>query len=513
MSPRTRLIPPARPSSPVVPSPLGRRRLFLTLVAFGVVALLAACAERAAEAPAPAPPPNVVFLVGDGFGAGAWGLAREWARVHGEELALDLPSDVGFLEVSAVGSLVTDSGAASTAWSLERLGERGRIGPADDEEVVHLLQRLHEAGRSSGIVTTSRITHATPSGFYGQVDERSRETELAGQLVESMAAGFPVLALGGGRSNFRPRTAGGRRKDDRDLIAEAEKAGIRVIGELTGALPDSASILGLFADSNMPHEVDRDESVPDLAELALAALARLEATGRPWFLLVEEGRIDSAAHDYDGPSIARNVRRLDRALKAILETVDLGRTLVVVGADHATASPVWMEWARPESLAVVTTSVERMEAEIFGGQPWRGTPGALEEKALPILDAGARQTGLSAADLDLLVTFPKRYERRAVIGRAISRRFGIAFLAIEDRNASEVVHGHTGEPVPVRAWGPRAAEVAGVRNHGELGRWLAEVMELPPAAPLAPADSAAIPPAGPDSVSGIEPIDTAGGHR
>jgi alkaline phosphatase len=490
-------------------------RLGPTVVAAAALLGLVACARRAVEPPPPARPPNVVLLIGDGFGVGAWSLAREWARTRGEALALEEPEALGFLEVQASDGPVTDSPAASTAWSLERLGPIDRVGPADDETGRRpLLRRLREAGRASGLVTTSRITHATPAGFYGRGVLDSEEDELAVQLVDSMTEDGPDLALGGGRRHFLPRGGGGRRRDGLDLLARAESTGVAVVDELTGPLPAGRPVLGLFHDSHLPHEIDRGEETPDLAELAVAAVEWLEATGRPWFLMIEEGRIDGAAHDFDGPSVARDVRRLDRALAAVLETVDPERTLVVLGSDHATAGPHWMEWARPESLAVVTTSVERMEAAIFEGSPWRGTPASLEAKALPILDAGARQTGLSSEDLDRLLTLENRYDRRGVLGRAISRRFGIAFIPLEDKIASDAVHGHTGEPVPVRAWGRRAGEIAGVRDHAELGAWIAGVLELPPAAP---------PPAAPDSAgaggdeggespgSPNAPIDTAGG--
>jgi alkaline phosphatase len=457
----------------------------ITLIA-GVLG--AACAKEVVEPPPPPPPPpNVVLVIGDGFGAGAWSLAREWARTRGEELVLDHGSAVGFLEVHAGDALVTDSGAAATAWSTGRLGPRFRVGPAEGEEVIPLFERLRAAGRAFGLATTSRITHATPAGFYARVPDREREDEIAVQLLDAR----PDVAIGGGRRHFRPRAAGGSRTDGRDLLSEAEADGIAVRSELAGPLPVDRPVLALLAESHLPHELDREEDEPDLAELAVAAVRRLEATGRSWFLLVEEGRIDSAAHDHDGPGLALNTVRLDRAVRALIEVTDRERTLVVVGSDHATASPVFLEFAHPESLEVVTASIERMAERIFEGRAWRGTPAELEEKAIPILDRGARHTGLRPETLDGLITAANRYDRRAVLGTAVSRRFGIAFLPCEDQVASAEVHGHTGEPVPVRAWGPRASEVAGVRDHGELGRWIAEVLELPPAAaPDSAAESA-----------------------
>jgi alkaline phosphatase len=163
--------------------------------------------------------------------------------------------------------------------------------------------------------------------------------------------------------------------------------------------------------------------------------------------------------------------------------------LILVTGDHTTCSPTLLEFAHPESLRVISASVEAMERRIFEGKPWDGTPRLLEAKALPILDEVARHTGLSADDIDRLLLARNHYERQAALGKAISRRFGIGFMAFGDYLDSSRQHGHTGDPVPVRAWGPRAREVAGIRNHAEFGRWIAEVLELPGRTGTAEVDS------------------------
>jgi alkaline phosphatase len=163
----------------------------------------------------------------------------------------------------------------------------------------------------------------------------------------------------------------------------------------------------------------------------------------------------------------------------VLAAADPATTLVVVTADHATGNPTLLEFAHPDSLEVAVASVEAMEHRIFAGRGWAGTPRDLLEKALPVLDEGWRHTGLTPEDLDRLIRARNVYERRTALGNALSRRFGIGFLAYEDHLASELNHGHTGDPVPVRAFGPRAEEVRGTRDHAALGRWLADVMALP----------------------------------
>jgi alkaline phosphatase len=468
-------------------------------------ALLVGCESPLPPAPPPPPPPpNVVFFVGDGFGVGAWSLGREAGRQHGVTSVLDDAPTVGFLETRCADFLVTDSAAAATAWSVGKLGPRFAIGSQETPPLPSLFERLRAAGRAYGFVTTTRVTHGTPAPFYARAADRY-ESGSEEEVAEQLLANMPDVAIGGGRDNFAGKGAGGMRADGRNLMEEAREAGIAVVEEWATPLPTDRPVLALLASSHLPHELDREPDQPDLPELVLAALDRLEAETRPYFLLVEAGRIDQACHDHDGPGVAANVLRLDRAVRAVLERVDPARTLVVVTADHTTDSPTWHETAHPESLDIVSMSVELMERKIFGGHAWKGTPRALEEKALPVLDAGAHQTGLTAEDLDRLVTGKNHYDRATALGKAISRRFGISFLSYRDHLSSSEVHGHTGDPVPLRAWGVRSAEVAGIRDHAEFGRWLRGVMELPEATDESGGSRSA-------AADGTTPIDTAGGH-
>jgi alkaline phosphatase len=475
-----------------------------TITAAGAL-LLAACAREAAKPPPPDPvgPPNVVLLVGDGLGMGAWSLARVVAEIAGEELAMDSPEASGFLDPRAADNPVTDSAAAATAWATGRLSSRFRVG-LPDAGVPNLFERLEANGRAFGFVTTARVTHYTLSPFYARTESRSREDDIAAQLIGRL----PDVAIGGGARHFLPPPGGGRR-DGRDLLAEAEAKGAAVLREVTGPLPADRPVLAVLAASHLPHELDRREDDPSLEMLAVLAVRRLDAAGEPWFLLVEGARIDHAGHDHDGASLVRDTVGFDRTIRAVLGAVDPARTLIVAAADHETANPTLLEFAHPESLDVVSRSVEAMEELIFGGEPWPGAPESLLERALPVIDEGSRHTGLSAGDLDRMLRARNVYERRMALGNALSRRFGIAFLAYDDHLASDQAHGHTGDLVPVRAWGVRAGEVAGIRTHDRLGAWIADVLALPPPGPAAaPAAPAAAGSPGAGGSPSPDPIDT-----
>ena len=460
------------------------KRIALTCAALG---LLIACARE--QAP-PAPPPNVVLVVAHGFGVGAWSLARLSMQAAAESLALDSADSFGFLATDGDGALVLAAERAVDAWSRGEDAQRHEDTRAARAPAPPLARSLADAARAFGLVTTGRVTGDAAALLLGVRDrgegDASREED---ERALELLAGKPRVMLGGGRRHFLPQASEGLRQDERDLLAEAARRGWSVVDTLPDSVDVGGPLLGLFTESRYPHELDRANE-PTLEEMTLAALRHLNASGEPWFLLVEEGCLDAAARDHDAAGLAADARRLDRAVAAILERVDRSQTLVVVVGGLARAAPAVLAGAHPESLSVVSSSVERLEWRIFG-TGFQGTPEELERIALPALDQEARHTGLSSQDLDHLLTSSRRSDRKSVLGTILSRRFGIAFLAPEDQARDGAEEGLLAELVPIRAWGPRAPELTGIRTHAQLGRWLREVLELPVAdSELAPGPGA-----------------------
>ena len=147
---------------------------------------------------------------------------------------------------------------------------------------------------ATGLVTTSRITDATPAAFSAHVESRDDETAVAAQQFR---LGVDVL-LGGRRSHFLPESAGGRRKDGRILADEARRAGYALAEtatELAGL--KTGKMLGLFSIGNMAFEIDRASTAePSLGAMATKALDALAHHPRGLFVMIEGGRIDHAAH-------------------------------------------------------------------------------------------------------------------------------------------------------------------------------------------------------------------------
>jgi alkaline phosphatase len=187
-------------------------------------------------------------------------------------------------------------------------------------------------------VVTSAITHATPASFAAHVKSRRMEAAIAEQLLANKVN----VLLGGGRRFFLPRSdPDSRRKDDRDLIAEAKQAGyvyVETAAQLRAAR--APYLLGLFQLEGL----STVSPEPMLAALTRKAIGVLQDVGRGsraaksgFFLVVEGSQIDWACHDNDADSCVRQTLLFDQAVKAAIDfALKDGRTLLIVTADHET---------------------------------------------------------------------------------------------------------------------------------------------------------------------------------
>lgn len=322
------------------------------------VALLGVRVAPAPPSVADGPVRNVVLCMGDGMGISQLVAGR--IRAFGPEgrLALERLPVAGWVATHAERSLVTKSDAAATAFASGHKTVNGHVGTdGAGRALPSLAERLHARGGAVGLVTTARLTDATPAAFGAHVARRRDESEIATQLLDS---GFELL-LGGGRRFFAPANRpGGARADRRDLLAEARERGYRVIespGDLAAAeLP----LLGLFAGGDLPLENPQ----PPLEELASFSLARLEATGRPFFLLLEDERIDTYGHENDLAGLSRALVEFDAAVERVVDfAAREGDTLVLVTGDHATGGLVIVPGRYRERLEV------RWTGDVHSGEP------------------------------------------------------------------------------------------------------------------------------------------------
>jgi alkaline phosphatase len=244
-----------------------------------------------------------------------------------------------------MGSLtgpVTDSAAASSAWGGgERvINQRLNVTP-DGGEPEPILVTARRSGLRTGLVTTARMTHATPAGFLVNIDHRDKEDAIAAQYLERGAD----LFLGGGSKHFAAAT----RADGEDYFARFGQAGYTVVQDrdgLMGVKGNAGPLLGIFGADHLPYTIDHVNQpellarVPTLAEMTRVALQRLGDGGHGFLLQVEAARVDHGAHDNDTPASLFDQLAFDDALAvAVAFRQQHPETVLIVTTDHGNANP------------------------------------------------------------------------------------------------------------------------------------------------------------------------------
>jgi alkaline phosphatase len=328
---------------------------------------------------------NVILFVGDGMGVstvtGSRIFSGQQKGLDGEryQLAFEkLPyvalsktysanqqtSDSAPTMTAMVTGVKTNDGLLSVNQSVVRSEPSNAVIQAN--KVKTILEQAEKRGLSTGVVSTARVTHATPAACYAHIGNRDWEADsnvpagsdvkdIAAQLIDNFGKngigdGLEV-ALGGGRTYFLPNTqfdpeyvtTKGKRKDGRDLTAEFKtkfggeyvwnKAQFDAINPKT-----TKKLLGLFEPSHMQYEHDRPADTagePSLAEMTTKAIDVLKKNNKGYFLMVEGGRIDHASHAGNAYRTFSDTVALDEAVKATMAKVDMRDTLIIVTADHS----------------------------------------------------------------------------------------------------------------------------------------------------------------------------------
>lgn len=284
---------------------------------------------------------NVIFFAYDGL---TWedvatGVYFAHRHQNGRTLALERlirnnPS--GCMYSHSLTSVVTDSAAASAAWATgcKIVNEAVSVYP-DGTELTTILQLARDTGRATGLVTTTRITHATPAAWIAHVPHRSMEDLIAEHYLKFM----PDVLMGGGARHFDPSA----RTDRRDLRAAFVDRGYTLLNrdaDLDRA--NGSRLLGLFHDNHLPYEIDRrfqNAQAPSLARMVRKALTVLQDHEKGFVLQIEAGRIDHANHANDPGAMVWDLLAADEALSEVMDFVDANpHTLLIFAADHGTGS-------------------------------------------------------------------------------------------------------------------------------------------------------------------------------
>ena len=311
---------------------------------------------------------NVILFVGDGMGistiTAARILAGQQQGLDGEEYSLSFEKfpDTALVKTYNTDAQVPDSAGTATALnsgSKTRMGvlniapeaARGDCAAAQGQNLPLIAAEAHDKGKAVGIVTTTRLTHATPAAVYSHSPDRDWEadsdipasqqglgcTDIAAQLVD-----FPFdLAFGGGSRNFYGSAKGGKRSDKTaDLPAQwAARTGGTVVTDTASMRRADLDepVLGLFSPSHMTYQLDRtaETKEPTLTEMTAEAIRRLSGDPDGFYLMVEGGRIDHAHHQGRAGYALEETIELARAVQYALANTDPEETMILVTADHS----------------------------------------------------------------------------------------------------------------------------------------------------------------------------------
>lgn len=417
-----------------------------------LLAIAILLAVSCGTAPAPAPeraadgPKNVIFLIGDGMGVPQVTLGRLVAHGPQGRLALDEMPVTGLVTTHSNDQWVTDSAAAATSLASGAKTNNFSIGIDSNGKALELLlETARKKNKATGLVTTAKITHATPAGFAAHVTHRGQEAKIA---EEMLGCGADVL-LGGGRKFFPDA-----------LLAKYKGAGYALATNAKELDAADGRVLGLFAEDHVPYVLDRTDE-PSLAAMTRKALQTLSKDPDGFFVMIEGARIDMACHASDAASSVKELLDFDEAVRVALDFAKQdGKTLVVVTADHGTGALAITEKAmvRREAFAKVKASAERIDALLKDGgdlkallKEWAGVGDATEEE---LADVAKTKPG---------------YDRATFIGEIVSRRCGVTFIPMKYRlTEPNKTHGHDGAMVSVYAHGPGAEKFTGTMDNTDL---------------------------------------------
>jgi alkaline phosphatase len=309
---------------------------------------------------------NVILFIADGMNIATVSAARIYdGQTRGEpgegsRLSFESMEASAFIRTYTANAQVPDSAATASAMNtgvkvdlraLNVYAGSGLDVCSGGARPSTLLELAEDRGMSTGIVTTSRLTHATPAATFAHTPSRYWEADsdlpeeaigagcrdIARQLIEFEGGDGIDLAFGGGRENFLPESAGGERSDGRDLISEWTAGGgayLSDAGDLR-AIETDANLLGLFSEDHLDYEHDRDDTrQPGLAEMTAFAIDRLSQNENGYYLMVEAARVDHAHHATNAYRALDDMQAYSEAITAALSMVDLDETLVIVTADH-----------------------------------------------------------------------------------------------------------------------------------------------------------------------------------
>ena len=424
---------------------------------------LSACASNSsqqaqsseASSPQANAPKNIIMVVGDGMGP-AYTAAYRYFKDNPQtpEIEATVFDDILVGRSSTypaqVSGYVTDSAASGTALATGHKSYNGAIGvDVNKAPVQSVLQYAKSIGKTTGLVVTSQINHATPASYAAHVESRRQYDLIADQYFDNRIGQEHTVdvMLGGGWSYFI--------RDDRDITKEFQQDGYQYLNDYAQlASINNDKVLGLFADKGLPWALD-DKQPQRLKSMATAAIDRLDNNDNGFFMLIEGSQVDWGGHSND---IAVAMSEMDDLAVTVQWLKDYVAkhpdTLVVMTADHSTggftiAANGEYAW-RPEFIKNLSASPQ----SIAGKQVKNGFDAAVISGQLGFELNKEEVTTLTAA----------HREGKKALYVALKKVIDVR------TNTGWTTSGHTGVDVPVFAFGQGSELFAGQLDNTDIAK-------------------------------------------
>ncbi|MCX8058071.1 MAG: alkaline phosphatase [Spirochaetes bacterium] len=429
---------------------------------------------------------NIIILIPDGFSVSNNTFVRLY--LNGQNLSWD-EYICGLVKTYSADAPIADSAPAGTAYATGFKSTTGYISvlpdvanmpgetPIKDNEkkapIATILEAAKIIGKSTGLVATSNIQHATPAVFAAHYPDRGKYEILGEQMLYNNVD----VMLGGGYKYFI------NRKDKENLIEEAFKLGYKIVktkNELLNAKENK--ILGLFADDALAYDFDRNAEVePSLAEMTKKAIEILSKNKNGFFLMVEGSKIDWANHANDPIGVISDVLAFNEAVKVAIEYAKKNKdTVVIVVSDHSTGgfSIGNKDTSGNYDKKTVEDFLNIIKNAKLTGEGLEKILNAdmTEQQIREIIANNYGIKDLTQSEIETIIKYlkdkkedPKKGGRfNYIIGPMISNRAFIGWTT----------NGHVGEDVFLAIYHPTNIRLTGVVQNKDIGNYMAKIFNV-----------------------------------
>ncbi|MFZ2957046.1 MAG: alkaline phosphatase [Candidatus Ozemobacteraceae bacterium] len=457
------VLPTGQPAAPIQPG-----SDLITPINADPITIDQALERRLSEIKKPAR--NAILLIVDGMGATAIKLAREVLVGREGLLEIDkMPVTARMIGNPSDGPVNDSAAAASELSTGHPIAIHKLCMSAEGRPIKTLWEHAKSEGFRVGLISDTRLTHATPAGFATHMNGRDDEDALAPQMIDS---GFEIL-LSGGRKAFAPRKTASA-TEQLDPLAVARQRGYSVAltrDEFKDAVSQrNDKVLGLFSDSFMSFSYEAGKkSEPTLAEMTAGALILLSRGQERFLLMVEAGKIDATLHSHDPAELVQQMSVMEETLKVLRDYVNQHPdTLLVITSDHSTGGLILTENFDPVAFKNLATSTNALSWYLK--DKGDGIP-AIMKKLFPTMP-------FTDIELQDLIVRSKGPEFNAAIGSLFYSKLGLLFLPMEQQLSLKITHGHTGEDLFIHAQGAHQNLFSGTMRIWDIPRRMAAAMGL-----------------------------------